>query len=172
MHARASPNASSADVAVEVSSLSVGLGILTMALFPFALPALVLLAPLALVPVAGTLLAAPILLPLWLAGNVRRGSSGGPLVAAGNTPPMRRASRRLARSGNTLALAPQRSHSITSAGLGWRDRCKRPSMDTRLTYEAVAAKRTDRGRRGVEPSCGARSGGSAHTRRGRSARSR
>ncbi len=34
---RATP--SSADVAMEVSSLLVGLGILTMALFPFALPA-------------------------------------------------------------------------------------------------------------------------------------
>ena len=81
---RATP--SSADVAMEVSSLSVGLGILTMALFPFALPALVLLAPLALVPVAGMLLAAPILLPLWLARNVRRARSRrqGPLVPAGN----------------------------------------------------------------------------------------
>ena len=39
------PTPSSADVAMEVSSLSVGLGILMMALFPFALPALVLLQP-------------------------------------------------------------------------------------------------------------------------------
>jgi hypothetical protein len=106
MHApRATP--SSADVAMQVSSLSVGLGILTLALFPFALPALVLLAPLALLPVAGMLLAAPILLPLWLARNVRRASSGGPLLPAGNTPPMRRASRRRrARREQTRARAP------------------------------------------------------------------
>jgi hypothetical protein len=75
---------------MEVCSLSVGLGILTMALFPFALPALVLLAPLALVAVAGALLAAPILVPLWLARNVRRRRSGGhirsgPRVSVGET---------------------------------------------------------------------------------------
>jgi hypothetical protein len=106
MHvSRATP--SSADVAVEVSSLSVGLGILTMTLFPFALPALVLLAPLALVAVAGALLAAPILLPLWLARTVRRGRSGGPLVPAGNRPPMRRASRRRhTKREQTRARAP------------------------------------------------------------------
>jgi hypothetical protein len=102
---RATP--SSADVAMEVSSLSVGLGIVTMTLFPFALPALVLLAPLALVPIAGMLLAAPILLPLWLARNVRRGRSGGHLVPAGNTSPMRRASRRRrAKREQTRAHAP------------------------------------------------------------------
>jgi membrane protein implicated in regulation of membrane protease activity len=81
---RATP--SSADVAMEVSSLSAGLGIITTALFPFALPALVLVAPLALVPVAGLLVAAPVLLPLWLARRVRRGRSRRrrPLVPAGN----------------------------------------------------------------------------------------
>lgn len=76
---------SSADVAMEVGSLSVGLGIITMALFPFALPALVLVAPLALVPVAGLLLAVPFLLPLWLVRRLRRRRSARrPVVPAGN----------------------------------------------------------------------------------------
>jgi hypothetical protein len=77
---------SSADVATEVGSLSAGLGIITMTFFPFALPALVLVAPFALVPVAGLLLAAPVLLPLWLARRFRRRRSGRrrPVVPAGN----------------------------------------------------------------------------------------
>jgi hypothetical protein len=65
-------SSSSDDVAMEVASLSTGLGVVTMALFPFALPALVFLAPLALLPLAGLLLAAPILLPLWLVRRIRR----------------------------------------------------------------------------------------------------
>jgi membrane protein implicated in regulation of membrane protease activity len=46
-----------------------GLGILTMALFPIALPGLLLfvVAPLALVAVVGLLLAIPLALPLWVA---------------------------------------------------------------------------------------------------------
>jgi hypothetical protein len=45
----------------------VGLGILTMALFPFALPGLLLVvAPLAVLAVAGLLLALPLVLPLWV----------------------------------------------------------------------------------------------------------
>jgi len=55
----------------------VGLGILTMALFPFALPGLLLfvVAPLALVAVVGLLLAIPLVLPLGLARIVMRGRS-------------------------------------------------------------------------------------------------
>jgi hypothetical protein len=53
-------------------SLSAGLGILTLPLFPLALPTLVLLAPLALIPVAVLLLAAPVLLPIWLVRRIRR----------------------------------------------------------------------------------------------------
>src|SRR5688572_5412877 len=59
------------EVAMEVASYSVGLGILTMALFPFSLvglllfviaPIAILLAPLVLVPLAVLLLAAPFVL--------------------------------------------------------------------------------------------------------------
>jgi hypothetical protein len=84
---RAAP--SSADVATEVTNLSAGLGILTMALFPLAVPVLVLVvAPLALVAVAGLLLATPFVLPLWLARVLvrsrsrRRGTARSPGNAA------------------------------------------------------------------------------------------
>ena len=51
-----------------------GLGILTMALFPFALPGLLLFvaAPLILVAVVGVLLAIPLVVPLWLFRMLRR----------------------------------------------------------------------------------------------------
>jgi hypothetical protein len=55
----------------------VGLGILTMALFPFALPGLLLFAaPLALLAVAGLLLALPLALPLWVVRTAIRSRSG------------------------------------------------------------------------------------------------
>jgi len=65
---------SSAEVATEVNGLLAGLGILTMTLFPFALPGLFLLvvAPVLLVAVAGLLVAIPVLLPLWVARMVIR----------------------------------------------------------------------------------------------------
>ena len=66
---------SAPDVAAEVGSLSAGLGIITMSLFPFALPLLVLLAPVALLPLAGLVLAAPVLLPVGLVRRIRRGRS-------------------------------------------------------------------------------------------------
>jgi hypothetical protein len=67
---------SSADVATELGGLSAGLGILTIQIFPFALPLLVLVvAPLALLAVAGLLLAIPFVLPVWLARTVLRGRS-------------------------------------------------------------------------------------------------
>jgi len=67
----------SADVATEVSGLVTGLGILTFALFPVALPGLILfvVAPLALVAVVGLLLAAPLVLLVWLARTIRRSRS-------------------------------------------------------------------------------------------------
>jgi hypothetical protein len=54
-----------------------GLGILTMALFPIALPGLLLfvVAPLALVAVVGLLVAIPFVLPMWLARIVIRSRS-------------------------------------------------------------------------------------------------
>ena len=64
-----------------------GLGILTMALFPLALPGLLfVVAPLALVAVVGLLVAIPFVLPLWLARIVmrrrsRRRRAAGQLVA-------------------------------------------------------------------------------------------
>jgi hypothetical protein len=71
---RATP--SPADVASELNDLLAGVGILTMALFPFAVPVLVLvIAPLALVAVAGLLLAIPFVLPLWLVRMVVRSRS-------------------------------------------------------------------------------------------------
>jgi hypothetical protein len=65
--------ATPAEVVGEVGSLAAVLGVLTMALFPLALPGLLLaIAPLALVPVVG-LLAILFVLPVWLARVVLRG---------------------------------------------------------------------------------------------------
>jgi membrane protein implicated in regulation of membrane protease activity len=72
---------SSADVAAEANTLSTGLGIITFALFPVAVPGLLfVVAPLALVAVVGLVLAIPLVLPLWLVRTVRRSRSrrGGP----------------------------------------------------------------------------------------------
>jgi hypothetical protein len=65
---------SSAELTTEVSGLLTGLGILTMALFPIALPGLLLfvVAPLVFVAIAGLLLAIPLVLPFWLARFVVR----------------------------------------------------------------------------------------------------
>jgi len=55
------------DVAGELGAWGVGLGILTMMLFPFAIPLLVLvIAPIALIALAGLLLAAPFILAFML----------------------------------------------------------------------------------------------------------
>jgi hypothetical protein len=66
----------------------VGLGILTMALFPFALPGLLLfvVAPLALVAVVGLLLAIPLVLPLGLARIVMRSRSAAAAQPGGRSP--------------------------------------------------------------------------------------
>jgi membrane protein implicated in regulation of membrane protease activity len=59
---------STVDLAGDVGVLSTGLAILTIQLFPFAMPLIVLvIGPLAVLALAGLLLALPILLPLWLA---------------------------------------------------------------------------------------------------------
>jgi hypothetical protein len=77
---RASP--SSADVATEANTLLAGLGILTIQIFPFALPLLLfVIAPLALAALAGALLAAPVVIPVWLARVVLRSRSGNPSPA-------------------------------------------------------------------------------------------
>jgi hypothetical protein len=68
---RATP--SPGDVAAEANTLLTGLGILTFQLFPIALPLLVLvIGPLALLAVVGLLVAAPLVLPLWLFRMARR----------------------------------------------------------------------------------------------------
>jgi hypothetical protein len=79
MHA-SRPAPSSAEVTTEVTGLLVGLGVLTTALFPFALPALLLalplvlpVAPLALGAAALWLLVRLLILPLRLAGVLVRG---------------------------------------------------------------------------------------------------
>jgi membrane protein implicated in regulation of membrane protease activity len=62
-----SESPSAADLVGWVGALNVGLGTLTFQLFPFALPLIILVVgPLAVVAVAGLLLALPIMLPLWL----------------------------------------------------------------------------------------------------------
>lgn len=68
---------SSTDVATEANGLLAGLGILTVALFPIALPGLLLfvLAPLVLVAVVGLVLAIPLMLPWWLIRTLMRGRS-------------------------------------------------------------------------------------------------
>jgi hypothetical protein len=70
---------SAADLADRVGALAAGLGILTVPLFPFAIPLILLtIAPLAVLAVAGLLLALPILLPLWLARRVLSALRRGP----------------------------------------------------------------------------------------------
>ena len=86
------PRASATDVATELGGLSAGLGILSFALFPLAVPGLLfVIAPLAVLAVAGALLALPIVLPLWLARSaLRRLSARQPSAQA---PPHRFVSR-------------------------------------------------------------------------------
>jgi hypothetical protein len=64
----------------------VGFGILTMALFPLALPGLLLVvAPLLLVVAIGALLALPLVLPLWLVRSVVRSRSRSARSATANS---------------------------------------------------------------------------------------
>ncbi len=68
-------------------ALLAGLGIVTMALFPIAVPGLLLLvvAPLLLIGLVGLLLAIPLVLPLWLLRALRRGRSH--VAGPGAVPP-------------------------------------------------------------------------------------
>jgi hypothetical protein len=62
-----SESPSPADLAGWAGAFNTALGIITFQFFPFALPALILvIGPLAVLAVAGALLALPIILPLWL----------------------------------------------------------------------------------------------------------
>ena len=67
---------SPADVAAEVTSFSAGVGILTIPLFPFALPGLLLaVGPLIPVVLAAVVLAIPFVPLIWLVRGVRRSRS-------------------------------------------------------------------------------------------------
>ena len=93
------PAPSPPEVATEVSGLLVGLGIVTMALSPFALPGLVLalplvipLVPLALLAGALWLLARLVVLPFRLVRSLVRSESGAQVhtdVACADVPFMR-----------------------------------------------------------------------------------
>lgn len=76
-----SESPSPADLAVEAGGLIQGLGTLTIAIFPFAIPLLALvIGPLAVLGLAGLVLALPILLPLWLGRLALRALRGRPPV--------------------------------------------------------------------------------------------
>jgi Flp pilus assembly protein TadB len=67
---------SPADLAAEANGLLTGLGVLTIQLFPFSLPLLVLvIGPLALLAVPLVLLAGLVILPVWLVRLVLRSRS-------------------------------------------------------------------------------------------------
>ena len=109
---------SPADLAGEVGALVAGLGVLTIQLFPFAMPLIVLvIGPLAVLALAGLLLALPILLPLWLVRRVMPALRRGP-------SPCRSATTAVAssRSETATALAPDKRgdvgcHKLDLAGL-------------------------------------------------------
>jgi hypothetical protein len=62
-----------ADLAGQAGALAVGLTTVTIQIFPFALPLLILvIGPLTVLALAGLLLAIPILLPLWLGRRALR----------------------------------------------------------------------------------------------------
>ena len=84
-----------ADIAGVAGALVVGLTTLTIQIFPFALPLLILvIGPLAVLALAGLLLALPILVPLWLARKLlavlrerrRRGAGVAPALRHRSSP--------------------------------------------------------------------------------------
>ena len=90
-----SESPSPADLADAAGMLVVGLTTLTIQIFPFALPLLILvIGPLAVLAVAGLLLALPILVPLWLARKLlsvlrerrRRGAAVAPALRHRSSP--------------------------------------------------------------------------------------
>jgi membrane protein implicated in regulation of membrane protease activity len=97
-----SQSPSPAELADEVGALTTGLGIITFQFFPLALPGIVLVVgPLAVLALAGLLLALPILVPLWLGRRVlhalRGRSEPGPLAAGPGHRPQRQDMATLAR---------------------------------------------------------------------------
>jgi hypothetical protein len=91
---------STTEAVTEVNGLLAGLGILTVTLFPFALPGLLLVvAPLAVLALAGALLAIPVVVPLWLFRTLRRGGDGAAPVQARSARRGRPMRRRVARAG-------------------------------------------------------------------------
>jgi hypothetical protein len=73
MHTTQSTAPSPSDVADQAGMLGAGLGILTIQVFPFALPALVLvIGPLLPLVIAGALLAGVFALPIWVGRKVLR----------------------------------------------------------------------------------------------------
>jgi hypothetical protein len=90
-----SESPSPADLAGEAGMLVVGLTTLTIQIFPFALPLLILvIGPIAVLALAGVLLALPILVPLWLARKLlsvlrerrRRGAAVAPAMRHRSRP--------------------------------------------------------------------------------------
>jgi nitrate/nitrite transporter NarK len=70
---------SATDLAGEAGGLLGGLGLITIALFPFAVPVLILvIGPLAVLALAGLVLALPILVPVWLFRVLRSRLRGRP----------------------------------------------------------------------------------------------
>jgi hypothetical protein len=92
---------SAADVGAEITSLSAVLGVLTMALFPLALPGLLLFVvlPLILVAVPGRVLVGLLALTVGLTRIVRRSRS---------------------RRGGRLSVGPADQHAPASQGAGGR----------------------------------------------------
>jgi hypothetical protein len=83
-----------ADLAGQAGALAVGLTTVTIQIFPFALPALILvIGPLTVLALAGLLLAVPILVPLWLGRRALRAlrsrSKSEPVDHRGGSTPVR-----------------------------------------------------------------------------------
>ena len=75
------------DLATEVSGLMVGLGVLSVAFFPLAVPVIALVvAPLVVVALAGAVIAAPLVLPVLLVRRFVRRRSGRRAEPQGGSP--------------------------------------------------------------------------------------
>jgi hypothetical protein len=118
---------SPADLAGEVGMLVVGLTTLTIQIFPFALPLLILvIGPLAVLALAGLLLALPILVPLWLARRLtaalRRRRDTRPVVPRHDHPIKTTAepAQGRARAGDGVAAPPRLTRASAGAADGRR----------------------------------------------------
>jgi hypothetical protein len=106
---------STSEVATETGGLLAGFGIITAALFPFALPGLLLVvAPLALVALAGVVLALPIVLPLWLVRSLRRRLSARERAEPRRQPTAGAGSARAVRRGRAAPAAAPASESAAA----------------------------------------------------------